>query len=272
MTNGENIIDNITSVGGKDFAIISVDDLTVDMGYQRKIKSKIKKMTNNWNYQLCDVIIVSYRDGKFYVVDGQHRLEAARRQTIDPRKKLVCQVIQGLTREEEAARFIALNTSQSFASPHDTWNANLLLGDKVDTAIDRICKKWEIEVSDRTGNTLKARLGDLSEARSIIRNQGEFTFDWILSVLHEAQWNLVRGGHSSLILRALRTVYKENWLCNKQAIKDAAVEVLKGRTPLTLRADAIHKYCQYDAKGAVTKYLLDNIRKNMMVEVEENAG
>ena len=269
MTNGENIIDNITSVGGKDFAIISVDDLTIDMGYQRKIKSKIKKMTNNWNFNLCDVIIVSYRDGKFYVVDGQHRLEAARRQTVDPRKKLVCQVIQGLTREEEATRFIALNSSQSHVSPHDTWNANLLIHDKVDTAIDRICRKWGILVSDKSGSPVAARLGDLPEARAIVRKFGEFAFDWILATLHEAQWNLVVGGHSCWVLRALKHVYEEN-NDDLQATKEAAVAIMKGKTPVTLRAEAVHKYSEYDAKCALSKYMLDGVKSRLNLEVPEN--
>lgn len=258
----ESIVANLNNIGGKNFALIPISSLEIDTGYQRRIKSKIKKMIRDWNYELCDVIIVSYRDGKFYVVDGQHRVEAAKQQKVDPDLTyLPCQVLLDMTREEEARRFLALNTSQTSASPHDTWNANLLLNDPTDMAIDRICRKWNIVVSDAYGNRA-ARLGDLQEARTIVRSCGAFAFDWILETLHEAQWNLSSGGHSSNILRALKAVYKENAMTAQEA-KDAIIDIIKGKTPSTLRAEAVHKYGEYDIKTALQKYLLDMVAKKI---------
>ena len=82
-------LSNAHTIGGKKFVFLPVSELKIDHGYQRPIRSKIKRMVREWDYNLCDVILVSYRDGKFYVVDGQHRVEAARQKGVEMLKNIV---------------------------------------------------------------------------------------------------------------------------------------------------------------------------------------
>ena len=45
-------------------------------GYQRPLSAeKIKKNKREFNMDRVNAILVNYRDGKFYVIDGQHTLE-----------------------------------------------------------------------------------------------------------------------------------------------------------------------------------------------------
>lgn len=246
------ILENAHNIGGKKFAFVPIDEIEIDNGYQRPLRNKVSRMATNWDYNLCDVVLVSYRKDKFYVIDGQHRVAAAKRVGI---KFLPCQIVEGLSREDEAIRFVALNSNSSRLSQHDTWKANLLCGNPVDTEVKRICDKWGIDVSDAQGGRAK-RLGSLYTARQIVKTHGADVFDWILGVLHEAQWNLVKGGHSDEILRALRNVYRKFG----PDVSDIVITTIKPKTPITLRAAAQDTYPEYNGKKAISKYMIDEVQ------------
>src|SRR3546814_16693938 len=60
-----------------------IDQLLVDDSYQRSIEGGasqrlIVKIAENWDWRLCLPLIVSRRQGALYVIDGQHRYEAAK--------------------------------------------------------------------------------------------------------------------------------------------------------------------------------------------------
>src|SRR3546814_19946223 len=61
----------------------TTDQLLVDDSYQRSIEGGesqrlIVKIAENWDWRLCLPLIVSRRQGSLYVIDGQHRYEAAK--------------------------------------------------------------------------------------------------------------------------------------------------------------------------------------------------
>lgn len=246
------ILENAHNIGGKKFATIPVSEIKIDTGYQRRLREKVNRMVANWDYNLCDVVLVSYRNGKFYVIDGQHRVAAAKRVGAE---FLPCQIVEGLSREEEAARFVALNSGVSPLSQYDTWNANLLCGDPVDTEVKRICDKWGIEVSDRRGGVY-GRLGNLREARKIVRGQGGAAFDWIMEALYTAQWHIVRGGYCSEVLAALSNVYKKFGPDTMEYV----VSIIKSKNPNTLRAVAQDRYTEYGIHKSLVKYMEDEVQ------------
>ena len=84
---------------------ISVDVLALDLSYQRDPRKEMRKVYNlmeGWDDEHADDIVVSYRDGILYVMDGGHRLLAAILLGIDT---LTVRVLEGKTRETEAAYF-----------------------------------------------------------------------------------------------------------------------------------------------------------------------
>jgi len=49
--------------------------LNVDMQYQRHAnKSKVLTISSEWSWIACGVVVVAFRDGKYWVMDGQHRV------------------------------------------------------------------------------------------------------------------------------------------------------------------------------------------------------
>lgn len=89
------------------------DELNIDESYQRSLdvaasQTLIRKIAMYWDWGLCQPLFVARRDdGRLYVVDGQHRLAAARlRGDI---WQLPCVVSSFASAAEEAASFVALN-------------------------------------------------------------------------------------------------------------------------------------------------------------------
>jgi hypothetical protein len=62
----------------------SPDELNIDDAYQRSIdtgpsRSLIQKIAKGWDWRMCLPLVVSKReDGSLWVLDGQHRLAAAK--------------------------------------------------------------------------------------------------------------------------------------------------------------------------------------------------
>lgn len=195
---------SVVSIGSKKFGMVPVSEMVIDRTYQRVLRARVKRMINNWDYEKCDVLVVSYRDDKFYVVDGQHRYEAAK---VRGESYLACQILEGMTQIDEARKFISQNTESSVLTPYDTWNANLLLHDVVDCSVDSACKTFGIEVSMTPGMKKPAVLGSLTTARKIVKGQGRECLMWIFSVLHNAKWDEQQRGHNSTIMRALKIFY-----------------------------------------------------------------
>lgn len=71
--------------------------------YQRPVDFReVNRLIQDWDDRLLDPIIVSFRDGKFYVVDGQHRIAAMRKMNGGKDVMVNCKVYDGLTYEQEA--------------------------------------------------------------------------------------------------------------------------------------------------------------------------
>lgn len=113
--------------------------LEIDATYQRNLdtgpsQSLIRKIAMFWNWDLCQPLVVARRDdGRLFVIDGQHRLEAARlRGDI---AQLPAVVVQYASAADEAASFVHLNQQRRPLSKLDVFKAALASGDAETAAI-----------------------------------------------------------------------------------------------------------------------------------------
>lgn len=78
--------------------------------YQRAVSDKwVQDIVENFNRLAMPPIVVSWRDGKFWIVDGQHRTSAMKRRNGDKDVIMPCYVVTGLTYEQEARLYRKLN-------------------------------------------------------------------------------------------------------------------------------------------------------------------
>ena len=77
--------------------------LTSGLPYQRPVDEKeVNRLIREWDNRLLDPLVVSFRDGKFNVVDGQHRVAAMRKMNGGKEVMVPCTIYSGLTYEQEA--------------------------------------------------------------------------------------------------------------------------------------------------------------------------
>lgn len=108
---------------------IYLSRLTSGLDYQRVVSdSTVQKLIKNWDPRFLDPIVVSYRDGKYYVIDGQHRVVAIQRMHPDEDVKVRCIVHTGLTYADEAELFYKLDQCKKKLSYSQSVNALLQAG------------------------------------------------------------------------------------------------------------------------------------------------
>lgn len=103
--------------------------LVIDHSYQRNAKNaRVLKLAKRWNWLACGVLTVAKRGGRYFVVDGQHRLMAAlKRSDID---RLPCLVFESAEMREEAVAFRDANKERRPITTFEQWNADLVAQDE----------------------------------------------------------------------------------------------------------------------------------------------
>ena len=79
--------------------------------YQRDVSvAKVKDFASQWSWFGCGALTVAFRDGEYWVVDGQHRLMAAMRRS--DITTIPCMVFESAGLVSEARAFIDVNTNR----------------------------------------------------------------------------------------------------------------------------------------------------------------
>ena len=89
---------------------LSTSQLTSGLPYQRPVEQKdVDKIIREWNGREITPVVVSFRDGKFNVVDGQHHIEAMRQKAGGRDVIVPCIIHTGMTYEQEAKLYARLD-------------------------------------------------------------------------------------------------------------------------------------------------------------------
>lgn len=102
------ILDKFSNPGA--LQSISTASLHSGLPYQRPVRPRrVNKLVREWDPTYLSPIEVSYRDGKYNVVNGQHRIAAMRKISGGEDVMVNCLVYTGLTYEQEAAMYFLLD-------------------------------------------------------------------------------------------------------------------------------------------------------------------
>ena len=72
----------------------------------------VDRLIAKWDDRLLTPLVVSFRDGKFNVVDGQHRIAAMRKMADGGNVTVPCLIYTGLSYEQEAELYFKLDQSK----------------------------------------------------------------------------------------------------------------------------------------------------------------
>lgn len=135
-----------------DLRWLPTDVLIVDHTYQRSIATPrsqrlIAKIAAQFHWSRFGALLVTRRDDvsaqAYAVLDGQHRLEGARRRGID---KVPCVIIEAPSRADEARAFVGANTDRVAMHPFALHYALVSACDPLAVEIQRVCREGGCEI------------------------------------------------------------------------------------------------------------------------------
>jgi hypothetical protein len=164
-------------------------ELHVDETYQRSLETDpsrrlIRQIAQFWDWGLCQPLAVARRgDGSLMVVDGQHRLEAAR--TRSDIAHLPCVITAYRNAGDEAAAFVALNQNRKPLQPLDIFKAALAAGDDTATAVQAILTRAGLRLAPHTNWQFwkPGMLANVNAMQTVYRKHGEATLFVTLSAI-----------------------------------------------------------------------------------------
>jgi hypothetical protein len=174
--------------------------LSFDTRTQRSlIPARLKKLVAEFDVTHAGAITVSRRDGRVFVIDGQHRVRAAMERGLGDTKAL-CHVWSGLSLEEEAAKFLALNDVRS-VSAIDKYEIGLVANDPACVGVRDILAKHGLRVAGRSGDGV---VRCVSKALALY-DRDPALLDSVCLVLTES-WGTRQAAFEQLLVAGLGTV------------------------------------------------------------------
>ncbi len=129
--------------------MLKPDEIHVDERYQRSFNETFaqKKIIDHYNPDALGIILVSHRaNGKFYALDGQHRL-LARRAMGKGDERIRCEVFEGLSLADEALLFDLRNTNHGVRA-FEKFRARLIAGEPRAVEVAKIARQNGYEPSN----------------------------------------------------------------------------------------------------------------------------
>lgn len=204
--------------------------------YQRPLdEALVRKIVAHWNSNLMNLPKVSRRDGKYYVFDGQHTIEALKLKNNGKDLDIPCRIYSGMTYEDEARLFAAQNgisknvtTMQKLRALYEAKDPDVV------RVTDIVIEYGYADPIKNNSSNCPNGFRTLPSALKIYEKCGEGRLRQVLSVITKA-WGNDKDGCRSGILNGINIVlslymgeFKEADLINS----------LKRVSPVKLFADA----------------------------------
>jgi len=273
-------LNTAVEIGNKIFCCILVKLLKIDHEmYQRPLQKNFKYLLDNWDNNKCDPITVNYRsDGHFYIINGQHRETVAEMLGIT---QIVCDVFVGLTLKEEADLFAGQYDGTTKLNPVDSYRANIIRGEEIDTLIKKVCDKYGVSV---THNKAPKVLGRLTVVRNIVKssvnNAGGKSSDakenvkivvWIFDIFKRSGWENYKDTYNADMMQSLWYVWRNNQDILTIA-KRKLIEFFESSSPKEIKALGKIKYSDCGHGGGIYRVMMDIINESDNVTHKNNGS
>ena len=187
------------------YKMMKVDTLKTGM-YQRELNmSRVKRYSLDFDWDIFGVPLVSLRNGNYFIVDGQHRVELLKMLGIE---EVLCQVICGLSYEQEAKKFVKLNSERGGLTSNQKFHGRVESKDPIALDIVRVLKGRGFTYSHTAGQKKENVISAVACVENIYKVYGDKHLDRVLSILRESWF----GSPSSLnrdIIRGISTFISE---------------------------------------------------------------
>lgn len=249
---------------------IALDRLSIDTQYQRSADSGrsitlIRQITRAWDWRVYQPLSVARRaDGALYVVDGQHRLAAARQRGDITHLPVV--ITSFVDVAEEAAAFESMNRQRKSMSRLERYRAAAVAGDPTTVAaLDAIrCAGLKLARHETTDKWKPGEFAGIAAVVNGIKQHGRKVVEAALCALGEgfADEPLTSGG---MLFQGLLKIYAKP---PADFDPDLLIEVLGDMT----QQEWVERGRMTAAASGFTQKITDGIASAMLARAEKLAA
>lgn len=161
---------------------VPIDKMKVSPLAQRELRqARVDKIAANFDLEQVGTPTVNERGGHFFVIDGQHRIEALREMGWGD-QQIQCWTYAGLSEEEEAEKFLKLNDTLA-VDAFSKFRVGVQAGRFEETDIDRIVRAGGLRVSQDMSQGAIRAVGTL---RRVYTRGGPATLARTLRICRDA--------------------------------------------------------------------------------------
>lgn len=222
--------------------------IQVDETYQRRIRqNEIKGILKNFNPNVVNMPKVSYRDGKYYVFDGQHTIVALVAKNDNLPLVVDCIVFYGMTQKDEKELFKLQNGNSSKPTALDLFRADYNCAEPYAVYIVGLLQRYGIEICT---NNSKGD-GKLVCISTVIKEYKTLTADEFSSLFKivSSAWNLKEESLDNRIISGIgkfvksyhKTQYNQSDLVKKLSKRDPN-ELISLKTDTAIARSIVDMY------------------------------
>lgn len=221
----ENMVNLNTANSAPEFMKINTRDLLPHPIAQREFLPEwAHQIAKNFKWEKYKPVDVSYHNGKYYIIDGQHRVSGIR-QHFGKDCVIMCRVHYGMTELDEANFFLEQDKGRKHISRIDQMWVRYKIGDEVITDMVRIATKVGFIVDGKSNNS-KYKIAAVGTLEKVYKYLSREQFFDMLSVIKKA-WD----GHPDSIgremLLGMAVFYKAYWgMFDSKALVRALSKIL----------------------------------------------
>lgn len=161
---------------------VPLDRMRINPSAQRDLRqARVDHLVANLDLELIGAPIVNERGGWFYVIDGQHRIEALRQFGFTD-EKIQCWTYVGLTEQEEAERFLVTNDALA-VDAISKYRSAITAERSVECDIDRVVRSLGLVVSR---DKIPGAIGAVGTLRRVYARSGPSVLAHSLAIIRDA--------------------------------------------------------------------------------------
>ncbi len=200
---------------------LNSNKLVVPKAYQRRLNNdRVARIVADFDERIANEPKVSFRDGKYYVFDGQHTVSARKKMNDGNDILIRCKVYRDIPEDEEARLFAAQTGESAPLTPSAKLRANLHGNDADAIAFVEATEKAGLNIGFERADG-NGRITCINTALGEFKRVGAEVYTEALTVMQKA-WNGVPESLRADLIRGVvrfvelyRDIYNRNRLIKK---------------------------------------------------------
>lgn len=145
------------------YELIPINELICDQKYQRELsKKQVNRTSKNFDTYQINPVKVSRRDGKNYVINGQHTMEIIAKISNSRETPVWCMIYDEMDYTTEANVFAEQMKYVRSLTPYDVFTAKIEANDNQSLMIKSIAESFDLKISN------EARPGNVCAVKALV--------------------------------------------------------------------------------------------------------